>query len=227
MNLCEPIFERRSIYDSYACRKGKGRLAAIDRAREFCRRNRFFLKMDIRRYFDSVNHEVLRSLLRRMFKDERLLQLFKQIIESYETTPGTGIPIGNLTSQHFANSYLGSLDRFIKEELRCRHFVRYMDDFVVWSDDRAWLPFSRLLGMRIPVVCAERYLKMRYRHDEGHNFRASARGLEPRESRRRLEQQRQELPFRQSQQEYAREPEQQPGLPPRPQLSPFGWYASG
>jgi hypothetical protein len=135
MNVCEPVLERASVFDSYACRKGKGRLAAIERAQEYAGRHGWFLKMDVRKYFDSVSHSILGRMLARRFKDRGLLDLFGEIIRSYETTPGCGLPIGNLTSQHFANFYLGPLDRFVKEELGCRAYVRYMDDFVVWGMD--------------------------------------------------------------------------------------------
>jgi RNA-directed DNA polymerase len=145
MNLCEPILEKAAIFDSYACRKGKGRQAAVQRAQWFCKRFRWFAKMDVRKFFDSVSHAVLVDLLCRKFKDPDLMQLFCRILESYETFPGLGLPIGSLTSQHFANYYLAPLDRFLKEELRCTGYVRYMDDFVIWDDDR----------MRLKVIVKE------------------------------------------------------------------------
>ncbi len=123
MNVCDPVLERAAIADSFACRTGKGRTAALARAQEFARRCPWFLKLDVRKYFDSVDHERLRAVLR----------LFDEIIASYQTTPGHGLPIGNLTSQHFANFYLAPLDRFAKETLRCAGYVRYMDDFVLWG----------------------------------------------------------------------------------------------
>lgn len=133
MNVCEPVLERAAIFDSYACRKGKGRLAAIWRAQGFARRHEWFLKLDVRKYFNSVDQEVLRGLLRRKFKDAAVLALFDRIIASYQTAPGRGLPIGNLTSQHFANYYLAPLDRFAKEALGRTAYVRYMDDFVIWG----------------------------------------------------------------------------------------------
>jgi RNA-directed DNA polymerase len=133
MNVCEPVLERAAIFDSYACRKGKGQLAAVRRAECCARRYGWFLKMDVRKYFDSVDHTVLRGLLRRKFKDGAVLALFDQVLASYQTAPGRGLPIGNLTSQHFANFYLAPLDRFIKEHLGRADYVRYMDDFVVWG----------------------------------------------------------------------------------------------
>ena len=138
-NVCEPVFERGLVADTFACRIGKGRLAAIARAREFAGRHAWFLKMDVRRCFESLSHEVLLGVLARKFKEAPLLTLLERIVRSHEAAPGRGLPIGSLTSQHFANAYLGLLDRFVKEELRCAGYVRYMDDFVVWAHDRTEL----------------------------------------------------------------------------------------
>lgn len=134
MNLCEPVFERSLIADTFACRKGKGRIAALERARAFSRQFPFFLRLDIRKYFDSISHPLLVARLHRLFKDRRLLELLKRIIAAYEATPARGLPIGSLTSQHFANHYLGSVDRFVKERLHVRGYVRYMDDCVLWAE---------------------------------------------------------------------------------------------
>jgi hypothetical protein len=133
------VLERAAIFDSYACRKGRGQQTAVQRAASYAREHGWFLKMDIRKYFDSINQSVLRGLLRRKFKDASLLDLFDRIVGSYQTAPGRGMPIGNLTSQHFANFYLAPLDRFIKERLQRRCYVRYMDDFVVWGETAAEL----------------------------------------------------------------------------------------
>jgi len=134
MNVCEPVLERAAVFDSYACRKGKGRVLAVARAQGYARTHRWFLKMDIRKYFDSIHQATLRDLLGRKFKDPVLLGIFDRILASYHTTPGRGLPIGNLTSQHFANFYLAPLDRFLKETCQRGACVRYMDDFVVWGD---------------------------------------------------------------------------------------------
>jgi RNA-directed DNA polymerase len=139
MNVCEPVFESWLIADTYACRKGRGRVAAVQRAQSFACRFPYFLKLDIRKYFDSIPHDRLKERLGRRFKDNRLLELFARIIGSFRPGLGRGIPIGSLTSQHFANFYLGWFDRFVKERLRLRGYVRYMDDIALWSDSRSAL----------------------------------------------------------------------------------------
>ena len=96
----------------------------------------WYLKMDVRKYFDSIDHGVLKGMLRRRFKDPLLLALLDGVIDSYATSPGRGLPIGNLTSQFFANHYLGVLDHHVKQTLGCRRYVRYMDDFVVWDSEK-------------------------------------------------------------------------------------------
>lgn len=136
MNVCKPRFESNLIFDSYASRSGKGVYAAIDRARLGMARYAYVAKLDVRKCFDSVSHEVLKGLLRRIFKDQRLLQLFDRIIDSYEVTPGCGIPIGNLPSQYFMNLYLSPLDHYMKEVLLVPIYVRYMDDKLLYGNDR-------------------------------------------------------------------------------------------
>jgi retron-type reverse transcriptase len=122
----EPIFERMSIFDSYACRKDKGHHAAVRRAQHFINRHPYYLKLDIHKFFDSVDHSILKSQLRCRIKDPDLLRLLDAFIDHPVpwTEPGKGIPIGNLTSQYFANFYLSGLDHFIKEYLRIEGYVR-------------------------------------------------------------------------------------------------------
>jgi hypothetical protein len=139
MNRCGPVFERGAIADSFACRLGKGNTAALARARHHAARQACFLKLDVRRYFDSVPHDRLKVRYRRLFKDAALLQLLDRIVDSYQTQPGRGLPIGTLTSQYLANFYLDALDRFVKETLRCPAYVRFMDDFALWHDSAAQL----------------------------------------------------------------------------------------
>ena len=97
------------------------------------------MKLDIRRYFDSIDHGVMIRLLHRRFKDKPLLHLFAQLLATYHTDPGRGLPIGNLISQHLANFYLGHLDHWIKETLRVRCYLRYMDDFLLFAENRSQL----------------------------------------------------------------------------------------
>jgi retron-type reverse transcriptase len=132
--VLEPEFERIADFDSYACRVGKGLHLAVLRAQQLCRRHSWFLQLDVRKFFESIDHAVLFSLLERRFKDVRLLALLRAILDSYCVQPGKGIPIGSLTSQHLANFVLWPLDQFVRQDVRAKGYVRYMDDFVVFGD---------------------------------------------------------------------------------------------
>lgn len=136
--ILEPCFERRLIFDSYACRPGKGSHAAVARAQHFARRYPYFLKCAVRKYFQSVDHGVLKTLLARLFKDPPLLALLDRSIAHAlpDAAPGQGLPIGNLTSQHFANLYLGELDHYLKDRLGVEGYLRYMDDLLLFADDK-------------------------------------------------------------------------------------------
>lgn len=135
----EPVYERRFVYDSYACRKRKGTHASLARFERFARVSRYALMMDVSKYFASIDHSLLLSFLARGVHDPRLFALCRLVIESSEAASGRGIPIGNLTSQLFSNIYLNELDQHIKHELRVRRYVRYMDDFALLHDDRDYL----------------------------------------------------------------------------------------
>lgn len=136
MNVCHEFFERKQIYDSYASRKGKGTYAALGRAKKYTKQYAFFLKLDVRKFFASISHDVLKKQMKKMFKDNQLLSIFEQIIDSYEESSRRGVPIGNLGSQYFANHYLSGLDHYIKETLRVKAYVRYMDDMIIWHNDK-------------------------------------------------------------------------------------------
>jgi retron-type reverse transcriptase len=153
MNALEAVFERQMIFHTYACRKGKGMHDAVRYAFAKCKSTPCFLKLDIRKYFDSINHDMLYRQLERLIKDRNVLRLLRGIIDSYQKTPGKGIPIGNLTSQWFANLYLSPLDHSILEHLRPRAYVRYMDDFVLWADEKKTL---REMLQKIDAFVAER-----------------------------------------------------------------------
>jgi len=137
-NVINDFFEKSFIFDSYACRKGKGAHRAIKRFRNFLRKIQainklenkndiFCLKCDVVKYFDSINKDVLMKLIKRKIKNGDVLNLITIVLNSY----GPGLPIGNLTSQLFANVYLHELDFYIKNTLKCKYYIRYMDDFVL------------------------------------------------------------------------------------------------
>ena len=134
-NILEPVFDKRLIFDTWACRKGKGSHGAVKRAQMFCRRYPYFLKCDIRLYFDSVDHSILKGILWRILKDKQVLNILDKIIDHPlpGALPDKGLPIGNLTSQHFANLYLGELDHEIKERQGIKPYLRYMDDMLFFA----------------------------------------------------------------------------------------------
>lgn len=151
-NIIEPIFDRRFIYHSYACRAGKGMHSASDNLQNWlhswARFNTdvplYAIKADIHHYFQSIDHATLKAEIRKVIKDSSALVLIDRIIEHNGQLPnGTGIPVGNLTSQLFANIYLNKLDQYIKHDLRARYYMRYMDDFLILHHDkdqlRKWL----------------------------------------------------------------------------------------
>lgn len=139
VNVLEPIYERIFIYDSYATRKSKGSHRAIARAQQFMKRNRWFLKIDIKQYFGSIDHLVLINILKRKIKDPKIIALIDVIIKNNDISQniddGIGLPIGNLTSQFMANIYLDQFDHYVKENLKV-DYVRYMDDMVFFANDK-------------------------------------------------------------------------------------------
>jgi retron-type reverse transcriptase len=137
MNLCEPVLERQAVFHSYACRTGKGRLQAIDAAKKVARGHTWQLKLDIRKYFESIPQERMigRQLL--LFKDPEILYWLEKLLCGHRPEEGQGLPIGSLASQHLANFCLGPLDRFCHGHSAMRAYCRYMDDFVCWGDDKA------------------------------------------------------------------------------------------
>ena len=150
-NIISPILEQSLIFDSYACRQKKGTHAAVKRTQQFCRLKKYYLKIDIHKYFDSIDHKILKKLLSRKIKDKNVLRLLDVIIKQKPpwTSPGTGLPIGNLTSQHFANYYLSSVDHYTKHYLKIGSYLRYMDDAVFFADEKQtlWDAFQRVKAM--------------------------------------------------------------------------------
>ena len=144
-NVLKPFFENRLIYDCAACRVGKGTHFAMDRLSEFMRSfyrengtAGWVLKCDVRKYFDSIDHAVLKRLLRRI-PDADVRALLFRIVDSYNADTGKGLPMGNQTSQWFALYYLDGIDRLIKEKYRIRYYTRYMDDLVLLHRDKTVL----------------------------------------------------------------------------------------
>ena len=188
VRVIEPIFEKRFIEDSFACRKGKGTHAVMRRALHFARGHRYALKCDVSKYFPSIDHEVLMGLVARVIGDGRVLDLLGRILASHadaevqEWPPGAGLfdcrtrrkglPLGNLTSQFLANVYLNPLDHFVKHELRVRGYVRYMDDFLLFGDDRGLL---REHGARIKEKLAELRLRM---HPDKYRLMPTGKGVD-------------------------------------------------
>ncbi len=143
-----PLLDRHLIYDNAACRTGKGSHFALDRLSLFLREHfrehgcaGYVLKCDISQYFASIDHQILKSALTRLIKDKDVLNLLYHVIDSYETAgmPGRGLPLGNQSSQCFAIYYLDPMDRMIKEQLRVKHYIRYMDDWLLIHSDKGFL----------------------------------------------------------------------------------------
>jgi hypothetical protein len=175
-NLIEPRFERLFISDSYANRVGKGTHKAIDRLQALTRRYRYVLRADIVQHFASIDHTILLDILGRRIPEADIMTLVETIVESgrgvlddefrYAPFPGDdllaicrgrGLPIGNLTSQFWSNCYLHPFDQFVTRELRCRAYLRYVDDFALFSDSKrelwAWKAaiIERLAGLRLVI----------------------------------------------------------------------------
>lgn len=157
-NVIEPLFERSFIYDSYANRVGKGNHRALDRCQQYARRFRYVLQLDVQQFFPAVDHAILRDILARKIADPDVLHLIDHILDSgvgvladqytqrwflgddlLAATRPRGLPIGNLTSQFWANCYMNPLDHFIKRELVCKGYVRFVDDMLLFADDKRTL----------------------------------------------------------------------------------------
>jgi retron-type reverse transcriptase len=176
VNVIEPIYERKFIFDSYANRKGKGTHAALNRCTYFMRRYPYVLTCDVQQFFPAIDHEILKTILQKKLACVPTLGLCDRIIDSgrevlaeeytmrffpeddlFAMGRPRGLPIGNLTSQFWANVYLNELDQYVKHHLRCEGYVRYVDDFLLFADDKVslhrWGDAIRqfLVGLRLTV----------------------------------------------------------------------------
>lgn len=141
-----PFFEKTFISHSFSCRLGKGIHKSLNEFRKFSRkasknqtRTVWVLKLDIKRFFASIDHQLLLKILADYISDQKILWLLERVINSFFTLPGKGLPLGNLTSQLFCNIYLNRLDQFIKHELKAKYYIRYADDFIILSENKPLL----------------------------------------------------------------------------------------
>jgi len=132
-----PVLDATLVDDPFACRTGKGGLRAVQRCQQHLRRFEWFVQTDISGYFPAIDQQTLLGLLARKFKNPGLLRLLERIVRAYQASPGCGLPIGALTSQHFANYYLSGLDRWLLQQKPVRGMLRYMDDSLWCCDSKA------------------------------------------------------------------------------------------
>ena len=160
-NYMAPILEKKYVFDSYACRKGKGTHKAVLRAQQFSRKYKYFVKGDVRHYYDSISHSLLKGILLPKFREAKMRRLLNRIIDhnAPNQSEGIGLPIGNLTSQWFANTYLNVMDQYVTHESAVGGYVRYMDDFVLWGNDKGKL--QRAMQSVEKLLCDKLALRLK------------------------------------------------------------------
>lgn len=141
-----PFFDRTFIADSFSCRIEKGTHKALNRFKEFGykvgknnTKTCWILKCDIRKFFENIDHEILINILKKYIPNKNTIWILERVIFSFSSAPGRGLPLGNLTSQLFVNIYMNEFDQFIKHHMKAKYYIRYADDFVILSQDKAWL----------------------------------------------------------------------------------------
>lgn len=179
LRVVDTYFINAMIDQTYSAIPGRGIHQALKHVRRDMRRDpdgtKYCLKLDVRKYYESINHEILKRKLADLFKDKYLLAFFYEIIDSistHETLPDTGIPIGNYASQYFGNFYLSDFDHWMKEEKKCRYYYRYMDDMVILSDSKGWL---HQLQREITEFLADEKLQVK---DNWQVFPVKSRGID-------------------------------------------------
>ncbi|MFH1111773.1 MAG: reverse transcriptase domain-containing protein [Patescibacteria group bacterium] len=176
-----PIFDASFIFDSYSCRLDKGTHRAVVRLEIFLRKmSRNFqqsvwaLKLDIRKFFDAVDHDILLGLIRKKISDQKILCLIEGIVRSFTVGTGRGLPLGNVTSQLFSNIYLNALDQFVKHQLLVKYYLRYCDDYVIVADRREYLErliprFAEFLGQALKLELHKKKIIIR-KYSQGVDF---------------------------------------------------------
>lgn len=160
LNILEPIFVKHFVIDTYSCIKKRGIHLALNNLRKALKNTTettYCLKLDITKFYPSINHQILKQQLQRKFKDAQLLNLLFEIIDS-----APGVPIGNYLSQYFANFYLSPFDRWLKQDKRVKYYFRYADDIVILSNDKAYLhsllsEIKNFLDVKLKLHVKENY----------------------------------------------------------------------
>jgi len=175
-----PFFDKTFISDSYSCRVKKGTHKAINRFREFAykvsknnTRTCRILKCDIKKFFASIDRQVLLGILNSYISDKQIIWLLEEIIESFSVKPGVGLPLGNLTSQLFVNIYMNEFDQFVKHKLKAKYYIRYADDFMILSQDKKWL--LNIIPKIKDFLWGELYLQL---HPDKISIRTIASGVD-------------------------------------------------
>lgn len=167
------IFEKKFIFDSYSCRLEKGTHMAVNRLSDFCRResqnytkNIYGLKCDVKKFFDNIDHVILKDLIKHTITDQEAIWLLDKIINSFAIKQNKGLPLGNVTSQLLANIYLNELDWFLKQTIKIKYYLRYTDDFVVISQNKDYLlslikPIGKFLNNKLSLKLHPRKVQIR------------------------------------------------------------------
>lgn len=176
--IIEPFFDKGFIFDTYACRLNKGNQAATKRLRNWLASLKFVWAWqgDIYHYFSSIDQQILLGEISKFFNDQKIVKLLGKVIASYtdETGRQVGLPIGNLTSQLFANIYLNPLDQFIKRVLKQQYYIRYMDDLLILSNDqeqlkKSWLEIDSFLLNKLKLTLHPKKVQI-VKIENGFNF---------------------------------------------------------
>ena len=140
------IFDKGFVEDSYSCRKNKGTHCGVLKLKQYILKvahnytcSAYALKCDVRKFFDNIDHKIIYEMIKKKVSDTETLRLINLILKSFETNTDVGLPLGNVTSQLFANIYLNELDQYIKHTLKVKYYVRYCDDFIILDNDRSLL----------------------------------------------------------------------------------------